>query len=322
MPREIQQVVATRPPRGSTVKSSILSSFRRASKSRPCPVCRKPDWCLVSIDGGDMPKRAICARIESARRWRGAGYLHELGDVGAPPMKAVPSRFEIKLAMSTSFSSTANVAAATLDRVRLDQLGFELGVSTDSLRMLGVGWLTAADLHQHHTYARTGCWSFPMQDGEGHVCGIRLRGPDHGKFAVTGSRNGIFCPVAPLGPIGRLCVAEGESDTAALLDLGFYAIGTPGAGNADAVVVRLVRNVRPLEVVVVADNDPVGRQRALELGRRLRVDHCLVRVIAPPEGVKDARAWKQHGASFTVVAAVIAATPTVSLSMSFKKGGS
>ncbi len=43
-----------------------------------CPVCGKPDWCLVSADDPNDPAAAICPRTPSARNLGDAGYLHVL----------------------------------------------------------------------------------------------------------------------------------------------------------------------------------------------------------------------------------------------------
>lgn len=50
--------------------------WARVDRRNPCPICGKPDWCLLSRDGG----KAICARIESDRPAgnRGAGWTHNL----------------------------------------------------------------------------------------------------------------------------------------------------------------------------------------------------------------------------------------------------
>jgi len=55
--------------------------MQRVNRQRPCPVCGKPDWCLVAPD----KSAAICARIEesSVKRCGDAGWLHILcEDVG------------------------------------------------------------------------------------------------------------------------------------------------------------------------------------------------------------------------------------------------
>ena len=45
-----------------------------------CPVCAKPDWCLVSSDDPENPSAAVCSRISegSIRELPGCGYLHIL----------------------------------------------------------------------------------------------------------------------------------------------------------------------------------------------------------------------------------------------------
>lgn len=45
-----------------------------------CPICAKPDWCLVSSDDPEDPSAAVCSRISegSIRELSGCGYLHIL----------------------------------------------------------------------------------------------------------------------------------------------------------------------------------------------------------------------------------------------------
>ena len=45
------------------------------SAAKPCPVCKKPDWCLVAPDGS----ACLCQRVESPKRRGDAGWLHRLG---------------------------------------------------------------------------------------------------------------------------------------------------------------------------------------------------------------------------------------------------
>jgi hypothetical protein len=63
-----------------------------------------------------------------------------------------------------------------------------------------------------------------MCDGYGEVVGIRLRN-ERGKFAVRGSRQGVF--VAGVPAQKTLFVCEGPTDTAAAVDLGLFAVGRP-----------------------------------------------------------------------------------------------
>jgi len=50
----------------------------RVSEDIPCPICGKPDWCMVSAENPHDPKAVLCGRIkEGADRNLGtAGYLH------------------------------------------------------------------------------------------------------------------------------------------------------------------------------------------------------------------------------------------------------
>lgn len=59
-----------------TTSQIISRKWIRVTKRYPCPICQKPDWCMVSEDG----KSAICARIESEKRAgnKGAGWIHDL----------------------------------------------------------------------------------------------------------------------------------------------------------------------------------------------------------------------------------------------------
>lgn len=46
------------------------------SASKRCPVCEKPDWCLIAPDGS----ASICSRTEGAKCCGDAGWLHRLKD--------------------------------------------------------------------------------------------------------------------------------------------------------------------------------------------------------------------------------------------------
>src|SRR5947208_2902513 len=61
------------------------AGWRRVSRDRPCPVCERPDWCLIAADGS----AAICARAESPKRCGEAGWLHQLRDDWRPARHVV-----------------------------------------------------------------------------------------------------------------------------------------------------------------------------------------------------------------------------------------
>jgi phage/plasmid primase-like uncharacterized protein len=188
---------------------------------------------------------------------------------------------------------------------RLAALARSLGISVESLTVLGIGW--SAD-HR--------AWSFPMCDAAGNVVGIRLRKAAGFKFAVKGSKEGLFLPSTAAADSERLVVCEGPTDTAALLDLGFAgAVGRPSCTGGIPLLAELVGWRRPREVVIVADGDEPGRRGADNLASVLAVYAPAVRVIVPPDGIKDARDWLRSGADRQAVEQVIEATPARRLTM-------
>jgi hypothetical protein len=143
-----------------------------------------------------------------------------------------------------------------------------------------------------------------MHDAGGQVIGVRLRRAHGRKFAVRGSREGLFLP-PDLQIGGQLLIAEGPTDCAALLDLGFSAIGRPSCAGGTGLISAFVRDRRPAFVEIVADADEPGQRGATSLASLLALYCRRVRVIAPPLGIKDARAWKQAGATAADIQAAI-----------------
>jgi hypothetical protein len=177
----------------------------------------------------------------------------------------------------------------------VERLAASIGVSPGSLSRLKIAW---AAPHQ--------AWAFPMCNDKHQTIGIRLRAENGQKWAVRGSRNGIFWP-SDLGSTGPLLVCEGPTDTAALLDLGYDAIGRPSCAGAVDIVVEAVLRVRRRHVVVVADADGPGIDGADRLAQALTEAGRRPKVIRPLQG-EDARAWVQAGATRAVLDDFIANT--------------
>jgi len=198
----------------------------------------------------------------------------------------------------------------------LDKLVVALGVSAESLTRLGVGWSA-----QHRA------WAFPMSNAVGNVLGIRLRLPGGNKISVKGGKEGLFLPEG-LGTVvsvsqnqapALLLIAEGPTDTAALLDLGFSTVGRPSCTGGVKLLVELTQKHRPEGVVIVADGDVPGRRGAETLAATLMA-HCpMVRMIAPPAGVKDMREWRRGGATAADVQTAIDAAEVRKLPVSIRK---
>lgn len=261
--------------------------WHRVSRARRCPICDKPDWCMFT-GTADAPTAVICARTESSHRAGEAGWVHRLRDDGTfrparqrgasiaapPPPRADLARF-------------AEWCAATVDPIALTRFADSLGLTVASLRRLLVG-----------RSPRHRAWTFPMRDAAGNVTGIRLRRPDGRKLSFRGGREGLFMPDG-LTADGPLYIAEGPTDTAALLGLSFAAVGRPSCRGGVEMLVDLVLARRPQSVVIVADNDShdAGQRGAIDLACRLATYAPSVAIIAPPPGIKDAREWVRRGAT-------------------------
>ncbi len=266
--------------------------WRRVSRRHPCPVCDKPDWCLVSPDGS----AAICARTESPKRCGEAGHLHKLRDTDdwrQHPRTRHVSIQNRMVANPRRFAELAADFAVKIPQEQVDALADQLGVTELSLHRLGIGW--------------DGCaFTFPMKDSNGLAIGIRRRFRNGDKRAIRGSKNGLFIPIGLSGQ-RSLLICEGESDAAALLSIGFDAIGRPGCRNGVQLVCGFAKG---RGVVVVADGDEPGRLGAEALASVLRVYCPTVRIIQPPDDMKDAREWVKAGAtSVDIQSAIDAAGP-------------
>jgi len=272
------------------------SNWRRVSRGEPCPICQRPDWCLVVGPEGS-PEAAICPRVESLRRAGEAGWLHIL----RPGKRQMVRSISIALddGPATDFANLAEACerAIRAEPYRLARLAESLGLSIESLQRLSVGWAA------HHR-----AYSFPMRRGDGTICGIRLRSLDGRKWAVCGSKQGLFIPDG-IDATDRLLVCEGPTDLAACLDWGLAAIGRPSCNGGTRDLLAYVRQHRPSEIVVLADADAPGLRGAEALAGVL-VAYAAARVIAPPPGIKDARAWRRSGAEARDVLAAIEAAPT------------
>lgn len=264
------------------------ATWLRVSRSQRCPVCGRGDWCLVARDG----TAAICARIESRKRCGDAGYLHRLRDD-----EFRPERRRVSLPLPTEpvrdFAALADQYRAAVNHDDLRRLASRLGVAAVALADLGIGWDGAA-------------WTFPMRSSAGRIVGIRRRFDDGRKLSVKGGREGLFVP-APALLTDPLLICEGPTDTAAMLTLGLSAIGRPSCRGG----VRECMALAPgHDLVIVADHDQPGDQGARFLALALTPYASGVRIIRPPDEIKDARAWVQAGATRDdVLAAIDAAEP-------------
>lgn len=286
---------------------ALLDDFLRVSRSRLCPVCRKPDWCLVSKGDPRNPREAICSRIASDRPCGAAGWLHILDSsafVEAAKQHTAAER-PLQEPPAIDFPAIAEQFRQAMTDAKASYLAESLGVSEDSLRRLHVGWASGDSLRRVGTNCRDlGAWAFPMFDAQRNAIGVRLRSESGFKFSVVGSKQGVFYPCeTPCGT--TLLLPEGPTDTAALMDLGFSAIGRPNCLVGGKILGKVIRNLKPRLVVVVADGDDAGERGANKLAEEIAGLAQATKIISAPHGVKDARQWLSVGADFTDIQELI-----------------
>jgi hypothetical protein len=234
----------------------------------------------------------LCQRIASDHPSPKSGWYHfyeqnmKVSDF-APKAKEAPKGFDV-FGMMKEFHRWTN-------NFQIQMFADALGVLPQSLVALGCAW---SKLHN--------AWAFPMSGGHGELIGIRLRNNEGFKWAVSGSRQGLFAPNGSVPPQPIAFLPEGPTDTAALLSLGFYAIGRPTCNSGNDLLKIALKQLGIFKVVIVADNDAlvVNRNRewrpgvigAEKLAQELGLRHCI---WIPP--TKDARSFLQKGGTRAMI---------------------
>jgi hypothetical protein len=247
-------------------------SFQRVSRASPCPQCGKPDWCTVGDYG------VVCMRVQSARPVKNGGWFHPFDaargrPVAQPPRRQPPAINATAMHRTWQTSTTPDAVAA---------FAASLGLSPPSVAAVGAAW---APPHA--------AWAFPMCDGYGNVVGIRLRN-ERGKFAVQGSRQGVFLAGVPAQK--TLFVCEGPTDTAAAVELGLFAVGRPNCCCGGAEVRTYARRHKCVNAVLVSDNDKPGLDGARRVGQELQLPYAI---YVPP--AKDLREFCRLGGTRNMI---------------------
>ena len=257
----------------------------RVSKSRPCHICKKHDWCTRAADESVN----CCMRMPSSIVLGNGGYLHAGTSVGGGlVVKPQQQRRTINPSAIMNrwkqFTTDAQVA----------EYANQLGVTPASLERLG-----CVRANQHRR-----AYGFPMVNATGDVVGIRLRHDNDSKSTVKSSRSGLFVPTG-IGKQDALMICEGPTDTAAVLSLGFDAIGRPSCLGHVSMIRQLLLKFNPApDIVICADRDGAGLDGARRLATGLLLVAPSVRVIKPPRH-KDVREWVSQGATKEAVMCVM-----------------
>ena len=256
-------------------------SFIRVTKSNPCPICRQAglrgiDWCRIFADGW-----IECMRVPSPKPAKSGGWMWRSQRELSPGPSREPRRSVPPPPPINATKLHRGWWTSTDDGVR-DAFARELGLSVAAVVAANAAWA-----------APYSAWAFPMCDGHGNILGIRLRNAQ-GKFAVRGSKQGIFIPNVP--PQKTLFVCEGPTDTAAAVDLGLFAVGRPNCCCGGADIKIFARRHQCHRVVVVSDNDKPGLDGARKVGAEIKLPFA---VVVPP--AKDLREFVRLGGTRAMI---------------------
>lgn len=264
-----------------------------ATPEHPCPICNKSDWCTFG------QRAMLCRRVESEHPCSNGGWYHFYGSPNPefiPRQSQAPPRQIDADMMMRHWRSSTNTETVV-------EISAELGVSPLSLAQLGSAW---SDTHD--------ALAFPMKDGDGDTIGIRLRKKNGFKWAVSGSRTGIFVTGQDVDQIEDKIayLPEGPTDTAALMSLGLFTIGRPTCLAGAEQIMATMERFGVYRAVIVADNDEMKRlgnhegrpgiEAALRLKKQLGVKSCI---WIPPSPLKDAREFVRKGGTRQMIEADI-----------------
>lgn len=264
----------------------MKAKLARVNKKDRCPICGSDTWCLY---GSTV---VICMRVQSNHTKHFSsgeiGWLHSLGD--PLPHYKPPEREE--LPPLDCYQLLNDWAEDSGRSVHL--LAARLGVTDNALCRLGCVWATP---HR--------AWAFPMRNGDGKVVGIRLRSDSGEKWAVKGSKQGLFEPYGQnlqAFMADHLFIVEGPTDTAAALSIGLNAVGRPSCSGGLEDLRVLCRRLKIRKAVIISDNDEVGRRGAAMLTDALVIPRATI--ILP---AKDMREFINYGGDAQLIQQLVAA---------------
>lgn len=263
--------------------------WTRVTVRRPCPICKKSDWCGISFDG----RLAICMRTESKKRSKNGGFVHRLDDdqAVAPLPRPVRSKGPVR---RVPWRATMLACVDEIMRVQLKDLADAFGCPIGTLERMQVGWSCSND-----------AYTIPMRDADGEPIGIQLRYRNGRKLCIKGSHLGLFgtqCQNAE-----PVIVTEGASDCAYVMAMGFHAIGRPSNVSGHELVAEYLGRMDKPDVVVICDRDKEGspaaaatKRGAQQLAKSVRRQCRTLKIVKPPAD-KDVRAWAPSKAAFEAV---------------------
>lgn len=262
----------------------------RVGHNNRCGICGKDDWCTYSVELGVC----CCMRIVSPRPAKNGGYLHPIDSICSPPPPRKSERPAPTLNVREVLEAWARSSFCQQHPVELAK---QLGVSEQSLMMLG-----CVHSNQHKV------WAWPMRSGDGSLIGIRMRHENGRKWALEGSRNGLFIPSCEA--MTEAIVTEGPTCAAAALTMGMFAIGRPSCSGGVNDLIAAIKRLKIRRVSIIADVDQdkthkngstynPGIDGARKLAELLPVPS---RIVTLP--CKDLRSFVQAGGSAAMFSSI------------------
>lgn len=259
------------------------SEWLRVSRKNPCVICEKDDWCTYTDDGA-----VCCMRTANNRPMKNGGYLHKVSNdyrpyvppirKEAPPPEEVIDFKDLWTAWSRQTTPKSLILFAE-----------KLGVDPMALHALGCIWA-----YPHNA------WAFPMKNAHGEIVGIRLRNEMGHKWAVKGSKSGLFIPnIISMGE-GPLYICEGPTDTAAALCMGFQPIGRPSCMGLEEMIQEYIKLNQVRRIMILADNDTPGLLGAEKLQNNIKCPSCILTLPC-----KDIREFYSMGGTKIAIESMI-----------------
>ena len=263
-----------------------------------CPFHDDHDPSMTVNKGGDFPgyfRCWGCGENGSPKRFaelQGLEYVHTTISATTSPLVQKQwlnvEQLEILLERYQNYKNTSVYY----------KLAQQLGLSVGTLHKLEIGYTSR-------------CFAFPMYDPDRKLIGFRYRGWKGEKWAEKGSRNGLFIPRIEFDNTKPIYVTEGASDCMSALEMGMQAVGRPGNRQCESMLGDWLVREKFNDVVIFTDRDEPGWAGAIALADYLVSKKALcVRIIDPPEGYKDLRAWLNEGAMIQQVLELVASADT------------
>ncbi len=289
----------------------------------PCPICGHKGWCGKRHDGLVLCKRASGPHDLPGFTYKGmandgtTSMYVEVGKEYVQPRTNNRGEHSRHGEFSGAEPSTRPDKVNPIDRVdpkwltvnyprlvanlseeRRDALAEALGLPSEALEMLAIGWWPDRRWWKPETQqyeGEPGCWTFPEYDAQERIIGLGLRWPMGQKGQLTRGRRGLSLPVGWREAPDPVLIVEGPSDVLAGRWLGLNVIGRPNNSGGAELLAHVCRNRR---VIVVGENDrkPDGRwpgkEGAEAVAEKLAATWSWpVPVAFPPDDLKDLREW-------------------------------